>query len=70
MRNATLVGLPILAELKYDEENTWNNGKVYDPEHGKFYNCRIKVEGAIMKLRGYIWGLPFLGRTNTWVRAK
>ncbi len=66
-RNHTLLGLQIIAGLEKKSENEIVGGKIYDPTHGNYYSCKmtIKVHGQL-ELRGYILGMPFLGRTTTW----
>ena len=65
LRNRPLWGLEILRDFKYDGENEWASGKIYDPKNGKTYSCKITREGNVLKVRGYI-GLSLLGRTTLW----
>ena len=68
-RNRKIVGLQILSGFKYKGENKWEGGKIYDPEKGKTYKCKAKLEGDNLKIRGYI-GFSLIGRTTTWTRKK
>ncbi len=45
--------------------DTWEGGKILDPENGNVYRCKIWVENGDLKVRGYIM---FLYRTQTWIR--
>jgi uncharacterized protein (DUF2147 family) len=68
-RNQPIIGLVILTNFKFDEDE-WNGGKIYDPESGKTYSCNISLKDKnTMKIRGYI-GISLLGRTETWVRSQ
>ena len=68
-RNSPLMGLNMLKEFKYDKNNKWINGKIYDPENGKEYSCTITLrEEKLMDVRGYI-GISLIGRTDTWFRV-
>jgi len=47
----------------------YQGGMILDPESGKVYRARMKLDGDGGKLsvRGFI-GFAILGRTQTWVR--
>ncbi len=62
-----VVGLQILNNLKF-EQHEWVGGTIYDPENGKEYSCKAAFNGENLDLRGYVLGIPFLGRTTTWRR--
>ena len=68
-RDRKIVGLQILSGFKYKGDNKWGDGKIYDPEKGKTYKCKTKLEGDNLKLRGYI-GFSLIGRTTIWTRKK
>ena len=65
-RKLPLLGLQIITGLTKKTETEWVSGKIYDPSKGNFYSCKMTVEGSKLHLRGYILGIPFLGRTTTW----
>ncbi|MDR3568897.1 MAG: DUF2147 domain-containing protein [Syntrophobacteraceae bacterium] len=68
LRKRTLLGLPLLEGFRYRGDNLWEGGKIYDPEDGRRYSCKIWTEGKNqMKLRGYM-GFSLFGRTETWIR--
>jgi uncharacterized protein (DUF2147 family) len=68
LRDRDLLGLNVLKDFTYKGDNTWKEGKIYDPENGKEYNCEIKmVDEDHLDVRGYI-GITLIGRTDTWVR--
>jgi uncharacterized protein (DUF2147 family) len=53
--------------FEYEGDNTWKKGRIYDPENGKTYKCKMKLEGATLKVRGSVG--PF-GRTTEWTRVQ
>ena len=38
--------------------------------HSKKYDCKMTFKGASVDLRGYIHGMPFLGRTSNWTLSE
>lgn len=63
--NKKIIGMEIMKDL-IKSGSEYKDGNILDPENGKVYRCKLWVEGATLKLRGY-WG-PFW-RTQTWVKA-
>ena len=60
----------IMWDLKQDETNLWNGGKIMDPKNGKEYKCKIELEDPnTLNVRGFI-GFSLLGRTQTWYRVE
>lgn len=63
LRSRSYIGIPVVLGLKYDGEDTWNDGKIYDPESGKTYDCRITlVNRNRAEIRAYI-GFPWIGKS-------
>ncbi len=70
LQERELLGLELFAGFRFDGEDRWIDGKIYDPNSGKTYRCIITVLDAnTLKVRGYV-GVPLLGRTETWTRQK
>ena len=67
LRQRQLIGLNMLSGLKKNG-NEYTGGKIYDPADGKTYNCSMKVEGDILKVRGSIDKKGLIGRTMDWFR--
>jgi uncharacterized protein (DUF2147 family) len=68
LRDRPVLGMEIVYGFKYDEENVWTDGKVYDPESGNEYKAKITlVDEKTLKLRGYVL-IPLLGRSELWTR--
>ncbi len=64
-----IVGTEILSGFRFDGDDEWNDGKIYDPESGKTYSCYITLKNKqTLKVRGYI-GVSLLGRTEQWTRT-
>ena len=69
-KDKPIIGLEIIRGAKKAEgKDTWEGGKILDPENGRNYNLRMTPVDAGKKLevRGS-WG-PF-GRTQTWTRIQ
>jgi uncharacterized protein (DUF2147 family) len=65
-----IVGLALLRNFKHAGGNSWEDGKIYDPESGKDYSCNMTlINQNTLEVRGYV-GISLLGRTQTWTRTK
>ena len=69
LRSRQIMGLNMLSGLK-KTGNEYSGGKIYDPGNGKTYNCSMKVEGDVLKVRGSLDKKGLLGRTMDWFRVK
>ena len=69
LRKRQILGLNMLHGLKKDG-GKYAGGKIYDPGNGKTYNCSMKVEGDVLKVRGSLDKKGLLGRTMDWYRVK
>ncbi len=68
-RTKPILGLQILRDFVY-EDGIWQSGRIYDPENGKDYKCKMTLKSAdALDVRGYI-GFSFIGRTENWTRVK
>jgi uncharacterized protein (DUF2147 family) len=68
LRNRLLLGLTIMDGFTHAGGGKWKSGRIYDPNSGKTYKCRLTlVDENTLELRGYI-GFSLLGRTETWTR--
>lgn len=69
-RNTPVVGLVILTGFKFNGDDEWKGGAIYDPESGKTYSSYMYLKDKnTLKVRGYA-GVSLFGRTVTWVRTK
>ena len=69
LRKRQLMGLNMLSGLKKDG-GEYTGGKIYDPGNGKTYNCSMRVEGDVLKVRGSLDKRGLIGRTMDWFRVK
>ena len=70
LRDRPVLGMLLLYEFVYDEDNVWTGGTIYDPESGDEYSAKMTlVEDVELELRGYVL-IPLFGRTETWTRIE
>lgn len=68
-RNQPILGLTIFKDLLYKDENSWEEGKIYEPDSGKTYSFKISLKDInTLNLTGYV-GFSFIGRTEVWTRT-
>jgi uncharacterized protein (DUF2147 family) len=64
-----IIGLLMLTGFKFDGDDEWKGGDIYDPESGKTYSSYIYLkDNNTLKVRGYV-GISLFGRTETWTRT-
>jgi uncharacterized protein (DUF2147 family) len=63
LRKRKIIGLVVMNGLIYNQENNdWEEGKIYDPHSGKDWNAKATLtKGGLLKVRGY-WGFQLLGK--------
>lgn len=68
LKSRPLIGLILLKDLRYESENYWGGGEIYDPESGNTYSCRLKMKNKNeLDMRGYM-GISLIGRSTVWKR--
>ena len=69
-RDQPVIGMTILWGLKKQGEE-YNGGEILDPENGKIYRARLKLDdgGKKLDVRGFI-GFSLFGRSQIWVRQE
>jgi uncharacterized protein (DUF2147 family) len=68
-RTNPIIGLALLSGFKFNDDDAWKGGVIYDPQNGKTYSCNISLKDKnTLKVRGYI-GISLLGRTEVWARS-
>lgn len=66
-KNKPVLGMRILWDMARDDDE-WEGGRIFDPEKGKSYRCKLWVGGdGKLNVRGY---LGFLFRTQKWIRVR
>ncbi|MCE7060416.1 DUF2147 domain-containing protein [Dyadobacter sp. CY343] len=68
LRDRNLQNINVLSNFIYDS-GMWDNGKMYDPQSGKTYNCLMKLRSELLEIRSYI-GFPLLGKSTYWKRTE
>lgn len=69
LRSRPELNLELLKDFKYDGDNVYTDGTIYDPKSGKTYSCKMTLEGKKLKIRGYI-GISLIGRTEIFTRVE
>ncbi|MES2733611.1 MAG: DUF2147 domain-containing protein [Bacteroidota bacterium] len=70
LRSRKIAGTVIMKDFDYAGDNVWEDGKIYDPDNGKTYSCKMTlVNKNQLEVRGYI-GISLIGRTTTWNRVE
>ncbi len=68
LRNRPLQGMEIAFDLHLEGEQL--KGRIYDPNSGKTYRCRMKpLNHEYLEVRGYV-GISALGRNMYWQRLE
>ncbi len=65
-----IIGMTIVKGLKMDGDQ-YDGGTILDPENGKTYQCKMKLNAAgdELEVRGYI-GISLIGRSQIWKRIE
>ena len=70
LRKRPLLGLAILYGLRRTGEDTWEGGKVYNPDDGVDYNALMSIQkDGTLRVRAYEL-LPIFGKTLIWTRIR
>lgn len=64
-----VVGMVIIRGMQAEGDELVG-GRVLDPNNGKFYYARLSIKDGNLVLRGSLDKRGFLGRNQTWIRAK
>jgi uncharacterized protein (DUF2147 family) len=68
LRDRPILGMPFVTGFRYAGKGEWKEGRIYDPEEGKTYKSKMRLEeDGILKVRGFI-GISLLGRNTNWTR--
>ena len=66
-QNKPIVGLTIIRDMQLVGDEL-KNGKVLDPDNGKFYYAKVYIKDGKLVLRGSLDKAGLLGRSQTWIR--
>jgi uncharacterized protein (DUF2147 family) len=67
-KDQPIIGMTVLWNLR-QEGDEYTGGQILDPANGKIYKSKMSLsgDGKELNVRGY-FGVPMLGRTQTWIR--
>jgi uncharacterized protein (DUF2147 family) len=68
LKNRDVLGIELLTGFSF-KDDTYMDGKIYDPESGKTYDCKMTLTDKMLKIRGYI-GISLFGRTEIFEKIK
>ena len=70
LRARPLLGLTILRGLRRTGENTWEEGRIDDPNDGEDYRTEMSIEDdGTLHIRVYVL-FPIFGETHIWTRIR
>jgi uncharacterized protein (DUF2147 family) len=63
-----IIGMTIVSGIKQKGDD-FEGGEILDPENGKTYRCKMKLDqtGNKLEVRGFI-GISLFGRSQIWLR--
>ncbi len=65
-----ILGSTLVRNFRYDGNNTWVDGEIYDGRAGRTYSCKITLtDPNTLRVRGFV-GISLLGKTTIWTRLK
>jgi uncharacterized protein (DUF2147 family) len=69
-KDMPITGMTILTGLK-KVGGDWEDGRILDPNNGKTYKAKAKLQdgGKKLEVRGFI-GISLLGRSQVWLREE
>lgn len=67
LQKRDILGIELLTNFKFNN-GEYAGGRIYDPESGKTYDCKMSLNGNKLKVRGYV-GISLFGRTETFERS-
>ena len=69
LRARPLLGLTVVQDLRRTGENTWGDGRIYNPDDGVDYRATMSIEAdGTLHVRAYVL-IPLLGKTFVWTRV-
>ena len=72
LKKRPVMGLTLLSNFKFDGDDEWEDGEIYDPKSGNTYSCYMVFTDKTkktLKVRGYI-GISLIGRTTYWTKVE
>lgn len=70
LRNRPLLGLTVVRDLRRIGENSWGDGRIYNPDDGMDYLATMSIlADGTLRVRAYVL-MPLLGKTFLWTRLR
>ena len=70
LQTRPIMGLRLMEGFSYAGDGEWKGGTIYDPDNGKTYKSKMRLDDdGILHVRGFI-GFSLLGRTTEWTRVE
>lgn len=72
LRSRDVVGVQLLNGFAFDAKaNEWSGGTLYNTRDGKTYSgYMVMNKNGTLFLKGYVMGIRWLGKSDTWTRVK
>ncbi len=68
-RKNKILGMNILWGFTF-KNNEWVGGRIYDPDSGDTYKCKMWLKSDDkLNVKGFV-GIPLFGRSEIWTRVK
>lgn len=62
LRSRPWLGMVVVSDLKFNGDDEWNDGNIYDPNTGRTYRSVVRLNSAQeLIVRGY-WGIELFGK--------
>lgn len=69
LRSRKLLGMDMVFGFEFDDDE-WSDGKIYNPENGKTYDCKMWFDGDERDILNVKGSVLFIGKTMEWFRVK
>ncbi|ULQ57220.1 DUF2147 domain-containing protein [Flavihumibacter rivuli] len=70
LRTRPILGIVNLRDFRFAKPGLWEDGRIYNPEDGEDYKCKITLKDPNkIEVRGFI-GISLIGKTQVWTREK
>lgn len=70
LRTENVVGLKVFWNFEYQGNGKYKNGKMYNYKDGRTYHGELTLKENKLKVRGYVFGIRWLGGSTVMTRKK
>ncbi|MFV5703313.1 DUF2147 domain-containing protein [Flavobacterium sp. XS2P12] len=67
LQKRDILGIELLTNFKFNN-GEYSGGRIYDPESGKTYDCKMSLIENKLQVRGFV-GISLFGRTEIFERV-